>query len=123
METQGKDLDKLNSEWDREWNTNYSDYADKVGGSAGFNMDKAKKENAGLTGRFPANLIHDGSEEVRECFPETKSGKMKAGVANHSHWQENEFDNPETYGDSGNASRFFKSIIYQAKASKSERNK
>ena len=29
----------------------------------------------------------------------------------------------ETYGDSVNASRFFKSIIYQAKASKSERNK
>jgi len=29
----------------------------------------------------------------------------------------------ETIGDSGNASRFFKSIIYQAKASKSERNK
>jgi hypothetical protein len=22
-------------------------------------------------GRFPANLIHDNSEEVRECFPET----------------------------------------------------
>jgi site-specific DNA-methyltransferase (adenine-specific) len=50
------------------------------------------------TGRFPANLIHDNSEEVRECFPETGN-------------------------DSGNASRFFKSIIYQAKASKSERNK
>lgn len=43
-------------------------------------------------GRFPANLIHDNSEEVRECFP----------------------------NESG---RFFKSIIYQAKASKSERNK
>ena len=42
-------------------------------------------------GRFPANLIHDGSEEVKACFPE-------------------------------NASRFFKSIIYQAKASKAERN-
>jgi len=41
-------------------------------------------------GRFPANLIHDNSEEVRECFPETTE-------------------------------RFFKSIIYQAKASKSER--
>ena len=26
-------------------------------------------------GRFPANLIHDGSEEVRECFPEMKTGK------------------------------------------------
>ena len=23
--------------------------------------------------RFPANLIHDNSEEVRECFPETKT--------------------------------------------------
>ena len=32
-------------------------------------------------------------------------------------------DAPDNYGDSGNASRFFKSIIYQAKASKSERNK
>ena len=28
-----------------------------------------------------------------------------------------------THNDSGNASRFFKSIIYQAKASKSERNR
>ena len=27
-------------------------------------------------GRFPANLIHDNSEEVRECFPETKSGAI-----------------------------------------------
>ena len=25
-------------------------------------------------GRFPANLIHDNSEEVRECFPESGSG-------------------------------------------------
>ena len=128
VETQGKDLERLNSEWDREWNTNYSDYADKVGGSAGFNMDKAKKENAGLTDRFPANLIHDNSEEVRECFPsphpahtqirkstDDKDGqlwnlKRKGGIKS-------------SFGDSGNASRFFKSIIYQAKASKSERNK
>lgn len=29
-----------------------------------------------LTGRFPANLIHDNSEEVRECFPDTKSGSI-----------------------------------------------
>jgi DNA modification methylase len=48
-------------------------------------------EDIGL-GRFPANLIHDNSEEVRECFP-------------------------------NESERFFKSIIYQAKASKSERNK
>jgi DNA modification methylase len=43
-------------------------------------------------GRFPANLIHDNSEEVRECFPDETS-------------------------------RFFKSILYYPKASKSERNK
>jgi len=43
-------------------------------------------------GRFPSNLIHDNSEEVRECFP-------------------------------NESERFFKSIIYQAKASKSERNR
>jgi hypothetical protein len=31
------------------------------------------------SGRFPANLIHDNSEEVRECFPETTIciGKVK----------------------------------------------
>lgn len=126
VETNGKDLEKLNSEWDREWNTDYSDYADKVGGSAGFNMDKAKKENAGLTGRFPANLIHDNSEEVRECFPETKSskGSFKAGDYEERETSTNftrgDF---EGRGDSGNASRFFKSIVYIPKASKSERSK
>jgi site-specific DNA-methyltransferase (adenine-specific) len=126
VETNGKDLEKLNSEWDREWNTDYSDYADKVGGSAGFNMDKAKKENAGLTGRFPANLLHDNSEEVRECFPETKSskGSFKAGDYEERETSTNftrgDF---EGRGDSGNASRFFKSIVYIPKASKSERNK
>ena len=77
-------------------------------------------------GRFPANLILSDSEEVRECFPETK------GMASQVDTKET----PSNYfgahkkagyrygrGDQGNASRFFKSIIYQAKASKSERNK
>ena len=86
---------------------------------------------ANIQGRFPANLIHDNSEEVRECFPETKSGKMGKQHTRHTDGSPNgiygKFDINhelgETYGDSGNASRFFKSIIYQAKASKSERNK
>ena len=79
-------------------------------------------------GRFPANLIHDNSDEVRECFPETKS---------QGHWSKTkttgfgEFGNGsseylgvgEKDKEGGNAARFFKSIIYQAKASKSERNK
>lgn len=83
-------------------------------------------------GRFPANLITDGSEEVRECFPDTWKGNGK-GVYNYAGV---EYDNKETsmfnwdkpqapsnFNDSGSASRFFKSIIYQAKASKTERNK
>ena len=73
-------------------------------------------------GRFPANLIHDNSEEVRECFPETKSG---GGLTKRKN-KEAMFDfglgyEREEISDSGNASRFFKSIIYTAKASKSER--
>ena len=75
-------------------------------------------------GRFPANLIHDNSEEVRDCFPETSTNSSgKGGVFGGK--------NPTSYAlngivkpypsDSGNASRFFKSIIYCPKASKSGR--
>lgn len=78
------------------------------------------------TGRFPANLIHDNSEEVRECFPETKSGKAVVGTGKG--FAENASGIASTgiiascFADSGSASRFFKSIIYTAKASNSERN-
>lgn len=76
-------------------------------------------------GRFPANLIHDNSEEVRECFPETKTGAVKTTVDNGANQPINLGGGltKERIADSGNASRFFKSIIYTAKASKRERNK
>jgi site-specific DNA-methyltransferase (adenine-specific) len=79
------------------------------------------------SGRFPANLIHDNSEEVRACFPETgvskggQSGVKKSGLTYSANWDEKENTKGCGFGDLGNASRFFKSIIYQAKASKSER--
>jgi DNA modification methylase len=78
-------------------------------------------------GRFPANLIHDNSEEVRECFPEThaRGNKTKksfgGGEYNVDFGQGSGYEECGKPYDSGNASRFFKSIIYQAKASKSER--
>jgi len=80
-----------------------------------------RKEQPTYTGRFPANLIHDGSEEVRECFPETKSGwtnndKQKS---NSMFLGEMDYTGNHYADNSGNASRFF----YCAKASKSERNK
>lgn len=76
-------------------------------------------------GRFPANLIHDGSNEVVACFPEQKSGAMKKAYT----YTNNGFSLGKPTGatkqihesSSGSASRFFKSIIYQAKASRKER--
>jgi DNA modification methylase len=67
------------------------------------------------TGRFPANLCHDGSDEVVRLFPNTKSGK-----ATGYDWGEGNNDNPTHiahniksgvhFGDSGSAARFFKEI-------------
>jgi len=87
---------------------------------------------AGTTslGRFPANLILDTSDEVRACFPETGKSKYKApnarirnnglglGTADNRDGLSNA---PDNYGDSGSAARFFKSIVYTAKASKADR--
>jgi len=72
-------------------------------------------------GRFPANLIHDGSDEVVKGFPDSTSGLMKQHIVGGKF---NVFGkqyprNVETIGDSGSAARFF----YCAKSSRSERNK
>jgi len=74
-------------------------------------------------GRFPANLIHDNSEEVQSCFPDTKKGSDKPRNRNTVGSFGMPNNNTQEYSDSGNASRFFKSILYYPKASKSERNK
>jgi len=68
--------------------------ASSLGNNLNMEGGKAQEDYIGedKIGRFPANLIHDNSEEVIECFP-------------------------------NESERFFKSIIYQAKSSKSERNK
>jgi hypothetical protein len=85
------------------------------------------KEFVQPSGRFPANLIHDNSEEVRECFPYTKAGVAVRRNGNNANGifpvKISEGSADVGFNDSGNASRFFKSIIYTAKASKSERNK
>lgn len=78
------------------------------------------------SGRFPANLIHDGSDEVVSLFPNTgKAGNIREteGItAGNSMFGIGDLGkrNPKIQGDNGgSASRFF----YCAKASKSERNK
>lgn len=75
-------------------------------------------------GRFPANLVHDGSEEVVALFPESKCGK--AGTIRHTKDGERavygDFTTGEqittiAHGGDGSAARFF----YCAKASKRDR--
>ena len=77
------------------------------------------------TGRFPANFIHDGSDEVVALFPDTG----KSGVAinrNRTGKKPNEvyeggwgnLNEDVGFADSGSAARFF----YCAKASKKDRN-
>jgi len=63
-------------------------------------------------GRFPANLIHDGSDEVVEGFPNTKSGlmKQKIGGGKFNVFGKQYPRDVETIGDSGSAARFFKQI-------------
>jgi site-specific DNA-methyltransferase (adenine-specific) len=71
-------------------------------------------------GRFPANFIHDGSDEVLECFPETHpAGNKVPSPADKGIFGVGRTAFRDTYGNDGNsASRFF----YCAKASRSERN-
>ena len=73
-------------------------------------------------GRWPANVIHDGSDEVVELFPDSKGGAYpaKRGQAINTAFasgQETE-GGFRAMGDSGSAARFF----YCAKASKKDRN-
>jgi site-specific DNA-methyltransferase (adenine-specific) len=75
-------------------------------------------------GRWPANLIHDGSEEVVGAFPESTSGLMKAGTrpigqrAIYGQDAKAGYETTRDYGnDSGSAARFF----YTAKADKGDR--
>ena len=75
-------------------------------------------------GRYPANVIHDGSEEVLEGFPETKGrhGMTQHGSGTNTKYgkfarTEQSFVN-DGVGDSGSAARFF----YCSKVSKKERN-
>ena len=100
-----------------------------IGGKGVGIKQKATGETTTTIGRFPANLILEDCEEVRECFPESTSGARKAGFTNKdTGYEASSYEmrvkwDKDVPAEKGNASRFFKSIIYQAKASKSERNK
>lgn len=86
-------------------------------GSGGWTQDDG--------GRWPANVIHDGSDEVLERFPHTEatgsgnvSGHRRGGGDGPSVGLSGTKHAADGYSDSGSAARFF----YCAKPSKAERN-
>lgn len=70
-------------------------------------------------GRWPANLIHDGSQMVLDLFPETEKGSFPKNQNTKSWKMSSQGKNlsPHRITDKGSAARFF----YCAKASKKER--
>jgi site-specific DNA-methyltransferase (adenine-specific) len=87
------------------------------------NYEPAKANQPDTAGRWPANLIHDGSDEVVGLFPQSKGQQGALTGAEPSGKTANAFGEfaarspSEPRGDSGSAARFF----YCAKASKSDR--
>jgi site-specific DNA-methyltransferase (adenine-specific) len=99
--------------WDRPWK--HDSEAIEACKARG-NEAVAKAEQLG---RFPANFIHDGSEEVLTLFPET-GPTGGSTLRSSSRQSEYGMDNceREVYLDSGSAARFF----YCAKASRDDRD-
>ena len=85
---------------------------------------KTTKTEDHTEGRFPANFIHDGSDEVLELFPQTKGKghwpdtKTTGGGESWGGKSEYKGTGPKDETGDNSAARFF----YCAKVSKAERN-
>ena len=91
-------------------------------GNSGMDNEQNSFADADPRGRFPANVMHDGSDVVRDIFPDAKSVKgnpRTATIKNQTKLNNSKevFVNHE-YDDEGSASRYF----YCPKTSKSERH-
>ena len=112
----------------------------RTSGKGAFCGRSEEPFNTPANGRFPSNLIHDGSPEVMAEFAKagtTKSGAMKKEVPAYEGESTTGFlrgrSGPSNqHGDSGSVARFFQSCSFQeedipafayyAKAGPSERN-
>ena len=105
---------------------NINDFTNQHGNQFGNGQPIAKIGESKVTGRFPANFIHDGSDEVLALFPQTKSSEPRlttkqGGLKNRLAYGDFSGQTEPTvigFGDSGSAARFF----YCAKTSKKDRN-
>ena len=91
-------------------------------GNSSFRAEGTLYADADPRGRFPANVMHDGSDVVKDIFPNTKgfvsNGDAKVGETSKGAIPPLRRGNATSYGDDGSASRYF----YCAKTSKAERN-
>lgn len=89
----------------------------------GQDGDTVERVGPSSFGRWPANLIHDGSDEVLAAFPDAPGQQMAVGPENGAKASVNVFgdygarDQFEPRGDSGSAARFF----YSSKADADDR--
>lgn len=96
----------------------------KPSDSIGTFKTKTRTTEQHAQGRWPANVIHDGSDEVTGLFPDSDAGPRQDAMTPRRHAGSVQFGYSEnrhqfTIGDGGSASRFF----YCAKASRSERGR
>lgn len=116
--TGGINIDATRIRTDELVNKVYNNKGDALswGGTYGKGVVRGNSQ-----GRFPANLIHDGSDEVVALFPERMGGNCRPRIRKAGQGKGmfglGEDTSSEQYGDSGSAARFF----YCAKASRSER--
>jgi site-specific DNA-methyltransferase (adenine-specific) len=97
----------------------------KKHGHDGYRMTATGAECAAAAsplGRWPANVVHDGSPEVEAAFAAfgQRDGAVsngKSGVRGIAHEGYGKMDQAPSFNDTGTASRFF----YSAKASASDR--
>ena len=92
-------------------------------GTENYKVANPKDGTTTATGRFPANVIHDGSEEVVQGFPETNGeigryGRSETDETKAIWGNAKALTTDYGFKDSGSASRFF----YTAKASKKDRD-
>ena len=91
--------------------------------NSGMKSEGSEYADADPRGRFPSNVMHDGSDVVRDIFPSTSKSAGGGGVKItgknvYGKYNGREYDKTIGYGDDGSASRYF----YCAKTSKAERN-
>jgi len=99
----------MSAQFNREWNQD---------GTFG-NGKRGSQGKQCAPGRWPANLIHDGSDEVVGLFPGDRPSNGRRVASSGNGFAMKAQPEIETgYGDSGSAARFF----YCAKASKADRD-